>query len=47
MNYPNFVYIDIYSDDKKIGHVHNVLEPEYKEGKYINQSMIDFIKKYA
>ena len=47
MEFPHFRFIDIYSNDPKIGHVHNVLEPDYAEGIYVNQSMIDFIKELA
>ena len=40
--YP-FKLIDINSNKKGIGHVHNVLHPEYEESIAVNDAMIDFI----
>ena len=39
-----YLYID--SDNKKVGHVHNVVSLDLKESKDINHKMIEFMKKY-
>ena len=43
---PNpFELLDINSDDKMVGHVHNVLHPELPEGIQVNNAMMAFIEK--
>ena len=37
------VFIDIESDDKKVGHVHNVTYPDLPESREVNAAMIDFM----
>lgn len=40
-----FELIDINSDEKGIGHVHNVLHPEHPLGKKVNDAMMNFIER--
>lgn len=42
----DFEFIDIDSDDPKIGHVHNILLPEREESIRVNNAMMAFIEKY-
>lgn len=42
----DFEFLDINSDNKHVGHVHNVLNLDIKESKEVNQKMIDFINKH-
>ena len=41
-----FRFIDVITDEKHVGHVHNVLHPEHPLAKRVNQEMIDFISHY-
>ena len=41
----NYEFIDLDSDNKKAGHVHNVIHPENPEGIQINNAMMQFILK--
>ncbi len=46
-NRPNdFVFVDIDSDDKYVGHVHNVLHPDHPHGIEVNNAMMDLIVKH-
>ena len=46
VNYENkFKFIDIDSDNKEIGHVHNVITPELPESKEVNKAMIEFVNE--
>lgn len=38
----NFKFIDVNSDNKKVAHVHNLVNPDLKESIYINNEMIKF-----
>ena len=40
-----FELVDINSDEKGIGHVHNVLHPEHPLGKKVNDAMMNFLEK--
>ena len=40
-----FELLDINTDEKGIGHVHNVLHPENPYGKQVNDAMMNFIEK--
>lgn len=46
-NTHNYIFLDIYSLDKKVDHVHNVNWPDLPESKEVNNAMIEFIKKNA
>ena len=39
------VFVDIESDDKKIGHVHNVSYPDLPESQLVNSRMIEFMNQ--
>ncbi len=39
----DFVYLDIDSDDKQVGHVHNVINIELEESKQVNNAISEFI----
>ena len=41
----NYELLDIQSDDKNIGHVHNVLIPDHPLSQKVNNAMMDFIMK--
>lgn len=41
-----FEFVDVESDKKEIGHVHNVIHPSYEESVYVNNKMLEFINKY-
>ena len=40
-----FEFVDVESEKKEIGHVHNVMNPSYEESVYVNNKMLDFINK--
>lgn len=42
LNLP-MTFIDIASEDKKIGHVHNVVDPDFEESKKVNRAMVEFL----
>ena len=42
----DFLFVDIESDDKNIGHVHNVINIELKESKRVNRLAMEFVSKY-
>ena len=39
-----YVFVDIDSDNKEVGHVHNVIAPYLEESKRVNQKMFEFIE---
>lgn len=39
-------FLDILSKDKKVGHVHNVTNPDLPESRTVNARMIDFMNKH-
>lgn len=39
----DFMFMDLDEDDKKVGHVHNILDINHPASKKINNAMIDFI----
>ena len=41
------VFVDIDSDDKKVGHVHNVSNPDIPESQTVNSRMIEFMNQYC
>ena len=38
-------FLDIVSEDKKIGHVHNVIDPRFPESQKVNRAMVEFLEK--
>jgi hypothetical protein len=36
-------FVDIVSEDKKVNHVHNVVDPSLPESRTVNAGMIDFM----
>ena len=40
-----YQFVDIDCDDKRIGHVHNITDPNEKESIEVNQAMCEFIAK--
>lgn len=42
----DFLFIDIESNDKNIGQVHNVINIELKESKRVNRLATEFVSKY-
>ena len=42
---PNYTFIDVNSDDKKVDHVHNVTKTSLKESIYVNNEIVKFIDK--
>ena len=44
-NNHNHQFIDITSDEKGVGHVHNVLHPEHKLAIEVNNAMMEFIMR--
>ena len=45
LNYEDYLFYDVFVLDKKIGHVHNVNEPDLPESQEVNHAMNEFIKK--
>ena len=39
-------FVDITSDDKKVGHIHNVTSLDLPESREVNEAMVTFLKKY-
>lgn len=39
-------FVDIASDDKKVGHIHNVTSLDLPESREVNEAMVTFLKKY-
>lgn len=36
-------FVDIHTEDRKVGHVHNVTNPDLPESREVNGRMIDFM----
>ena len=45
-NYQDMEVVDINSDNKKVGHVHNVVNLKLKESQTVNEAMRQFAEKY-
>ena len=43
---PDFMFVDIDSDEKHVGHVHNVLNIGHPLADKVNQAMVEFLNKY-
>lgn len=41
------VFVDIESDDRKVGHVHNVSYPDIPESQTVNSRMIEFMNQFC
>lgn len=39
------VFVDIASEDKKVGHVHNVTDPDLPESREVNAAMVSFMEQ--
>ena len=47
MNYRDMEVVDINSDNKAVGHVHNVVNLKLKESQEVNEAMRQFVERFA